>query len=191
MAISRAVRAVRIVDWLERLPSRFHLRDSEHIVRGCRCLDHWIRHVRHRWSNPAILTGLLTRPRSTALQLAGQELTLRRISRLTPGVAALIWAVVLSRPELDDQRTSVLLIASVAGGASLFAGLIVLAGDPCVLDDRNAGDNERGYLWRSRDDPVPDQHLSSVVPQLLHIWDSARMRQLLPGARDHGCGQIR
>lgn len=68
---------------------------------------------------------ILTRPRSTALQLAGQELTLRRISRLTPGVAALIWASF----HLDLHWTvanTVLLIASVAGGASLFAGLIVL-----------------------------------------------------------------
>ncbi len=68
---------------------------------------------------------LLTRPRSTALQLAGQELTLRRISRLTPGLVALAWAAT----NLDLHWTIpniVLLVASVAGGASLFAALIVL-----------------------------------------------------------------
>ena len=68
---------------------------------------------------------VLTRPRSTALQLAGQELTLRRISRLTPGLVALIWAAT----HLDLHWTipnMALLVTSIAGGASLFAGLIVL-----------------------------------------------------------------
>ena len=68
---------------------------------------------------------LLTRPRSTALQLAGQELTLRRISRLTPGLIALIWA----STHLDLHWTIpnvVLMLTSIAGGASLFGGLIVL-----------------------------------------------------------------
>ena len=67
---------------------------------------------------------LLLRPRSTALQLAGQELTLRRISRLTPGIVALIWA----STGLDLHWTlpsTALLVASVIGGASLFASLIV------------------------------------------------------------------
>ena len=35
---------------------------------------------------------LLIRPRSTALQLAGQELTLRRIGRLLQGLVILMWA---------------------------------------------------------------------------------------------------
>ena len=68
---------------------------------------------------------ILTRPRSTALQLAGQELTLRRISRLTPGLVALIWAAM----HLDLTWTVPnvgLLLVSIAGGASLFSGLIVL-----------------------------------------------------------------
>ena len=68
---------------------------------------------------------ILTRPRSTALQLAGQELTLRRISRLTPGIVALSWAAM----NLDLNWTlanASLLTLSIAGGASLFAGLIVL-----------------------------------------------------------------
>lgn len=68
---------------------------------------------------------LLTRPRSTALQLAGQELTLRRVSRLTPGLVALIWAAT----NLDLHWTlpnAALLLMSIAGGASLFSALIVL-----------------------------------------------------------------
>ena len=35
---------------------------------------------------------VLLRPRSTALQLAGQELQLRRIGRFSQGLAVLIWA---------------------------------------------------------------------------------------------------
>ena len=35
---------------------------------------------------------LLLRPRSTALQLAGQELTLKRIGRITQGLVVLLWA---------------------------------------------------------------------------------------------------
>ena len=35
---------------------------------------------------------LLLRPRSTALQLAGQELMLRRVGRLAQGLAILLWA---------------------------------------------------------------------------------------------------
>ncbi len=68
---------------------------------------------------------ILTRPRATSLQLAGQELTLRRISRLAPSLIVLIWA----SASLDLHWTlpnALLLIASVAGGASIFAGLIVL-----------------------------------------------------------------
>ncbi len=68
---------------------------------------------------------ILTRPRSTALQLAGQELTLRRISRLLPGIVVFIWAS--SSLQIDcTLLNSVLLLASFAGGVSLFAGLIVL-----------------------------------------------------------------
>ena len=68
---------------------------------------------------------ILTRPRSTALQLAGQELTLRRIGKFVPGFVALIWAAM----NLDLNWTVAnvgLLTLSIAGGASLFSGLIVL-----------------------------------------------------------------
>ena len=68
---------------------------------------------------------LLTRPRSTALQLGGQELTLRRVGRLAQGLIVLVWA----NFGLDIDWSvlkSVLLVVTVAGGACLFAGLIVL-----------------------------------------------------------------
>ena len=70
---------------------------------------------------------ILLRPRSTALQVAGQELTLRRIGRLTQGLAIFAWAAF----SLDLTWTApklVLLLASVLGGAALFFGLVVLQG---------------------------------------------------------------
>ena len=68
---------------------------------------------------------LLLRPRSTALQLAGQELTLRRVGRFAQGFLVLMWAsasLELSWTALE----AALFVAAVAGGVALFAGLIVL-----------------------------------------------------------------
>ncbi len=68
---------------------------------------------------------LLTRPRSTALQLAGQELTLRRIGRFLQGFVILMWAV--SVLDIDWTMLKVMLVIfATLGGAALFAGLIVL-----------------------------------------------------------------
>ena len=68
---------------------------------------------------------LLIRPRSTAIQLAGQELTLRRIGRLAQGLIILLWASAVL--ELDWTITRALLAsAAIAGGAALFSGLVVL-----------------------------------------------------------------
>ena len=68
---------------------------------------------------------LLLRPRSTALQLAGQELTLRRVGRLAQGLAILIWASLA----LDIGWTAanvMLFMGAIAGGAALFLGIVVL-----------------------------------------------------------------
>ena len=68
---------------------------------------------------------LLLRPRSTALQLAGQELTLKRIGRLTQGLVVLLWAAhALDLTWTPDKLLLALL--TVLGGACLFYGLIVL-----------------------------------------------------------------
>ena len=68
---------------------------------------------------------LLTRPRSTALQLAGQELTLRRVGRFAQGLIVLVWASV--GLELDWSAIKFgLLLSTMVGGACLFVGLIVL-----------------------------------------------------------------
>ena len=68
---------------------------------------------------------LLLRPRPTALQLAGQELVLRRVGRLVQGIVILVWASVA----LDVDWTVVkagLTVATFLCGACLFFGLVVL-----------------------------------------------------------------
>ncbi len=68
---------------------------------------------------------LLLRPRHPALQLAGQELTLRRIGRLSQGLLVFLWAAG-SLHIAWTPATVLLALATVAGGACLFYGIIVL-----------------------------------------------------------------
>jgi len=68
---------------------------------------------------------LLTRPRSTALQVAGQELTLRRVGRLAQGAFVLAWASAGVGTEWS-AASAALLALTVIGGACMFSGLIVL-----------------------------------------------------------------
>ena len=68
---------------------------------------------------------LLTRPRSTALQLAGQELTLRRVGRFAQGLGVMVWASVAM--DVSWSATDVaLLVGAVAGGVCMFMGLVVI-----------------------------------------------------------------
>lgn len=68
---------------------------------------------------------LLLRPRSTALQLAGQELTLRRVGRMAQGLAVLLWASAALDFGWTPDKVA-LLRGAIAGGAALFVGLVVL-----------------------------------------------------------------
>ena len=68
---------------------------------------------------------ILVRPRSTVLQLAGEELTLKRIGRLLQGLAVLLWAA----HALDVQWSLLrimLTIGAIIGGACLFYGILVV-----------------------------------------------------------------
>ena len=72
----------------------------------------------------------LVRPRSTALQVLGQDLQLMRIGRFSQAFIVLIW----SAGKLNLQWTAanvILLIAAIAGGICLFAGLFVLQATMC------------------------------------------------------------
>ncbi len=67
---------------------------------------------------------LLLRPRSTALQLAGQELTLRRIGRFSQAFLVLAWAVWVLDIDWTMQR-SMLVVSSIIGGAATFYAIVV------------------------------------------------------------------
>ena len=68
---------------------------------------------------------LLLRPRSTTLQLAGQELQLLRIGRFAQGMVVLLWAA--SALEIVWTPAKIAFtVAAIIGGACIFAGLFVL-----------------------------------------------------------------
>jgi ABC-2 type transport system permease protein len=70
---------------------------------------------------------LLLRPRSTALQVTAQEITLSSLGRLAQGVIALGVAVVLLKPDWGIGAAA-LLLWSIAGGTSLFFALKTFEG---------------------------------------------------------------
>jgi ABC-2 type transport system permease protein len=73
---------------------------------------------------------ILLRPRSTVLQLAGHELTMRRIGRILQGVVVLGWAIAVL--DIDWSVAKVfLLVAAMAGCSALFYGLLVLQATVC------------------------------------------------------------
>jgi len=68
---------------------------------------------------------LLLRPRSTVLQVAGQELTLFRVGKLIQALIVLIWAGTALKVVWTARRV-LLAIFAILGGASMFYGLWVL-----------------------------------------------------------------
>jgi len=73
---------------------------------------------------------MLLRPRSTVLQLAGQELTLRRVGRFAQALIVFVWASHALAIDWTAAKCLLLLI-TVLGAASLFYGLIVLQATMC------------------------------------------------------------
>jgi ABC-2 type transport system permease protein len=73
---------------------------------------------------------VLLRPRSAALQVAGQELTLRRVGRLLQGSCILGWAA--SSLDLRWTLSQLLLLGgTILGGACLFYGLMIIQATVC------------------------------------------------------------
>jgi ABC-2 type transport system permease protein len=68
---------------------------------------------------------ILLRPRTTVLQLLGQELTVRRIGRLIQGVALLGYAAWAGTIDWTWERV-VLLVVSTVCGVCAFLGILVL-----------------------------------------------------------------
>jgi ABC-2 type transport system permease protein len=73
---------------------------------------------------------LLLRPRSTALQVAGQEFQFLRFGRLLNGLVALVWATFQLGIAWTPAKT-LLLLATTLGGSCVFYGLFVLQATLC------------------------------------------------------------
>jgi ABC-2 type transport system permease protein len=68
---------------------------------------------------------VLLRPRTAALQLAGYEVRLSRLGRMLQGLVVLVVATHLA-PIIWDATAVATAVWAVAGGAALFAGILVL-----------------------------------------------------------------
>jgi ABC-2 type transport system permease protein len=68
---------------------------------------------------------LLLRPRSTVLQLFGQELTLRRAGRLAQGLAVMGFAIA-AQDQFGSAERMALLAVTIGGGVCLFVGVMIL-----------------------------------------------------------------
>jgi ABC-2 type transport system permease protein len=68
---------------------------------------------------------LLVRPRSTFLQLIGQEFTLRRFGRFSQGAAVLVWGLQAAKAAWSIEN-ALLLGFTILGGVCLFTGLVML-----------------------------------------------------------------
>jgi ABC-2 type transport system permease protein len=73
---------------------------------------------------------LLLRPRSTALQVAGRDLDLFRVGRLSQGLVILVWAGSALALPWTPARLA-LIVAAIAGGVCLFCGLFVVEATCC------------------------------------------------------------
>ena len=73
---------------------------------------------------------LLLRPRSTILQIAGQDLSLMHLGRFAQGLIVLLWAA--GRLGIEWSLAKIALTtAGVVGGTCVFAGLFVLQATMC------------------------------------------------------------
>jgi ABC-2 type transport system permease protein len=73
---------------------------------------------------------VLLRPRSTVLQIAGQEISLQHLGRFAQGLAALLWAATRLGIVWTPAKV-VLTIGGIGGGVCVFAGLFVLQATMC------------------------------------------------------------
>ena len=70
---------------------------------------------------------LLVRPRSTVMQVAGQEIALRRVGKLIAGLACVVWGIGALHAPLTVTRVAAWFLA-LSSAAALFAGLFILQG---------------------------------------------------------------
>jgi ABC-2 type transport system permease protein len=68
---------------------------------------------------------VLLRPRSTVLQILGEEISLKRVGRLAQGVAVIVWASHTAHIAFTLPHVTLFLFA-VVGGICLFFGIMVM-----------------------------------------------------------------
>jgi ABC-type uncharacterized transport system permease subunit len=124
---------------------------------------------------------ILPRPRSAALQIAGQELTLRRIGRLAQGLFVFLWAAHTLDLEWTLARTAMTILA-IFGAAAIFGGLVVLQATLAFWTIESLEIMKHSHLRRCRDGPIPIVDLPRLVQTFLHLRRPPRFRQLLPGS---------
>lgn len=114
---------------------------------------------------------ILLRPRSTAFQIAAQELQLMRVGRLIQGLAVLLWGVAHLR--IDWTVWGVLLLPLMMfGAACLFYGLFILQAVVCfwtvesieVMNIATYGGTEVGQYPLSIYRPIMRHVFTWVIP---------------------------
>ena len=123
---------------------------------------------------------LLLRPRSTALQLAGQELELRRMGRLVLGLGVILWASTTLDVEWNAAKVA-LTIVTVLCGAALFSGLMILHATLAFWTTETLEMTNIVTHGGVQATQYPTLDLPPVVPLHLHIHRSPWHCQLLPG----------
>ena len=121
---------------------------------------------------------LLLRPRSTALQLAGQELTLRRVGRLAQGLVILLWASAALDLGWTPAKVA-LIIKRDRRRCGPLHGPYGSTGHLGLLGHRNPGDIRRRDPRRSSGFPVPTGDLPALVPEVFHLRGAPGNRELL------------
>ena len=130
---------------------------------------------------------LLTRPRSTALQLAGQELTIRRVGRFAQGLAVMIWAG--AAMDVGWSATdAALLMAAIAGGVCMFVGLVVIQATLAFWTTETLEIMNTVTYGGVETTQYPNRVYRPWFQRLFHVRDTTGVRQLLPGARHNRQG---
>ena len=128
---------------------------------------------------------LLLRPRSTALQLMGQELVLRRLGRIALALGVIVWASIALEVEWTALNVA-LSVVTVLCSAALFSGLTILDATLAFWTTETLEITNIVTHGGVEDDPVPALDLPPVVSRHLHLRIPAGRRQLLPGHRHSG-----
>lgn len=79
----------------------------------------------HRQVKSGDFDRILLRPRSTVLQVIGQELQLVRLGKLAQGIIVLVWGLSVLNQTLTAGQI-ILIVVSILSGSVLFSGIFIL-----------------------------------------------------------------